>query len=335
MRVLIIGAGRMGIRHATGALKSNAKHICIADISQSSLDIAKQQLLTKGNQDRLTFSLFSERELSHYDIVIFATTAKDRISLFRDVLIHSPQYALFEKPLGQNLEEVRELVKEVNISSVKSFVNLNMRMYSFIKRLKKDLNELPQFLGIKDINFNGGSLGISANGIHYLDLLLFLFGASKAVLAHGEIEEHIIPSGRGPEFGDYGGWATIKFFDNKDKYLGKSFISLTANSSVFGGWDIIGMNGRIRINELEGERVDILRNENSQMPLYRYAADYLLPVSSKIESPNLGDLTYEWIESLRNDENVLPKLEESLTSHQLLFDWLNLGNALNRSFLIT
>ena len=92
----------MGIRHATGALKSNAKHICIADISQSSLDIAKQQLLTKGNQDRLTFSLFSERELSHYDIVIFATTAKDRISLFRDVLIHSTLYALFEKPLGQN-----------------------------------------------------------------------------------------------------------------------------------------------------------------------------------------------------------------------------------------
>lgn len=335
MKVLIVGAGRMGVRHATGVLKSKAEHICIADISQASLDTAKQQLLTKDNQHRLTFSLFAEREISHYDTVIFATTAKNRIGLFRDVLIHTPQYALFEKPLGQNFEEVQELVNEVGASKVTGFVNLNMRMYSFIKELKKNLNELPQFHGTKDINFLGGTLGISANGIHYLDLLLFLFGASKAVLAHGEIEEHIIPSGRGPEFGDYGGWAMIRFFDDKDQFLGKSFISLTANSSVFGGWDIIGKNGRIRINELEGERVDILRNENSQMPLYRYAADYLPPVKSKVESPSLGDLTYEWIESLRNNENVLPRLEESLTSHKLLFDWLSLGSVFDRSFLIT
>jgi predicted dehydrogenase len=338
MNVMIVGAGRMGIRHALGAVKSKADRILITDISEKSLDNAKAQLITKENKHRLEFRPFDKKGNEKFDVVIFATTAKDRLGQFKNVMDNSPSFVLFEKPLGQHFEEVQELILEVKDSGIRSFVNLNMRMYDFVKDLKRDLNDLSQFAGVKRINFSGGCLGISANGIHYLDLLLFLFDANHASILAGEIEDTVIQSGRGAEFGDYGGWAYIKFFDIYDTLLGTSYISLTANSSAFGGWDIIGQNGRIRVNELEGERIDILRDQHSDMPLYRYAADYLPPIVRKIESPFLGDLTSKWLDSLVEDAGAiaLPTLEEAFLSHKLLFDWIAKNNKSGQEqFLIT
>ena len=112
-----------------------------------------------------------------------------------------------------------------------------------------------------NINFTGGALGIGANGIHYLDLLFFLYNAKKAKIAYATIEPETIESGRGSSFKDFGGLIVLEFEDESGKYLGRGTLSLSSTSSVFGGWEIIGSNGRIRINELENQRVDIIRDE--------------------------------------------------------------------------
>jgi predicted dehydrogenase len=338
MNVMIVGAGRMGIRHAHGAIKSNAFKVLVTDISETSLENAKSQLLSIDTENKLEFKLFDNKGTDKFEIVIFATTANGRLKQFQNVMVNLPQFVLFEKPLGQSFIEVSTLLQKVKDSGVRCFVNLNMRMYDYVKDLKRDLNTLPQFAGIKSINFSGGSLGISANGIHYLDLLLFLFDAHSANIVAGQIEDKFIQSGRGAEFGDYGGWVHINFFDNNNILLGTSYISLTANSSVFGGWEIIGQHGRIRINELESERVDILRDKNSELPLFRYAADYLSPITRKIESPFLGDLTRRWIDSIILDPDMseLPNIQDALLPHKLLFDWIGLYNKSDKQqFLIT
>ena len=124
-------------------------------------------------------------------------------------------------------------------------------------------------------------------------------------------------------------------FYKQTQLVGKSHVILLSDSTVFGGWEIIGQHGRVRVNELEGERVDILRNPLSTLPIYRYAAEYLPPVSQKIESPFLGDLTKEWLDSILEKKQVLPTITESLKVHQLMFDWLAYSKTHSNMFPIT
>ncbi len=334
MRILIIGAGRMGLRHAIGVLKvKGIESITVADINEYVLFQAENHLIKDAEGKKISYCLI-ENINEQFEIVIIATTAQGRFKTIECALSVQPKYLLIEKPLGQSFQEVENLIALMEDKNVHTFVNLNMRMYAFVKKLKNDLDNLPQFQGTKTICYNGGSLGIGANGIHYLDLLLYLFGADKAELVNAEIDPFLIPSGRGPSFGDFGGWCCIKYY-NQGIYLGKSLISLSSESTVFGGWDIIGSHGRIRINETEGERVDILRNLESQMPVNRYAADYLIPVVTKIESPFLGDLTCEWIEGLQKGKFLLPDLQNTLKVHKLMFDWLSHSKTYQSIFPIT
>lgn len=333
MKVLIIGAGRMGMRHAAGVLQSKyVDSLTISDISMEALNNAKTNLPNEHAKD-LQF-VYSNKIVGTFDVIIIASTAKDRLSLISQILALEPKYLLIEKPLGQSYQDVTTLNNWVTKTNTKVYVNLNMRMYSFINDLKKDLHNLPQFEGLKQINFTGGTLGIGANGIHYLDLVYYLLDADDAKIIAASIDDTVIPSGRGSDFADFGGWACIHFY-KQQQLVGKSILSLSSSSTVFGGWEIIGKHGRIRINELEGERVDILRNPQSTMPINRYAADYLPPTSTIISSPFLGDITKNWIDSIKEENVTLPSLDESIKVHRLMFDWLDFSNSYKKIFPIT
>ena len=112
--------------------------------------------------------------------MIISATASGRLESCQTARNFSPKSILIEKPLGQSLNQVKELVSFFKDFTGKVFVNLNTRMYPFIKSLKSDLKNFSQFKGPVNISFTGGSLGIGANGIHYLDLLYFLYDAYDA-----------------------------------------------------------------------------------------------------------------------------------------------------------
>jgi predicted dehydrogenase len=334
MKVLIVGAGRMGLRHAKGALEANGvEQVCLVDVAEAALEKAVAQFSEQIAKGRLQLGK-PDTLNGAYEVAIVASTAGKRLDTCERILAHGPSHIMLEKPLGQSYDDVKTLIDFFDHKKVKVSVNLNMRMYDFIKDLKHDLSTFPQFRGSFSINFNGGALGIGANGIHYLDLLLHLFEPADAEIVAGEIDPEIIPSGRGPEFGDFGGWASIRF-QRDGATIGRSLLQLSATSTVFGGWDIIGTHGRIRINELEGQRIDILRNSQSNLPVNRYAADYLTPAVRTIQSPELSNLTQQWLEGLQNGKELLPGLRESLRSHRLMFDWLSKSKSHKNKFPIT
>jgi predicted dehydrogenase len=333
MNVLIIGAGRMGIRHVNGCISSNiVKAIEIIDISESSLNNAKSSIIP--NETKITYSLLSDFYIKHFDIVIIAATASNRLSMCELAIRCNPKRVLIEKPIGQSYDEVVSLSNFIDKSDITFYVNLNMRLYPFISKLKHDLYDLPQFNGEKTISFNGGSLGIGANGIHYLDILFYLFNADGYKINYCEIDKELLQSGRGESFKDFGGRAVIDFTFN-NIIVGKSTLLLSAESTVFGGWEIISKHARVRINELENTRVNIYRKPDSQMPMNRYAADYLPPETIKIETPELQELTKEWIIGISKGLDLLPTLKDSLVSHKLMFEWLSQSDKYDKIFPIT
>jgi len=340
MNLLIIGAGRMGIRHCQGAAQvSEIKHICLVDISQDSLDMAKHDLEADDRTATVSLSFQTTEQFNpdntHFDVGIIASTVTKREETLKLALDAGCKSVLVEKPLGQSLSDVDSLLVFADASDAEISVNLNMRLYEGFRNLKRDLNAFPQMQGEKIITLNTGSLGIGANGIHYLDILFFLLNASSATIVAGEVENTVIPSGRGPQFEDYGGWCTIKYFDEQEQYLGRAHLSMTSTSTVFGGWDLLSLHGRIRINELEQQRVDILRKPESDLPLNRYAGDYLPPEVLAFNTPFLGDVTRDWIEGLIRGEQLLPSVRDSYKTHKLLFDWLALNTAQRKDFSFT
>ena len=310
MKVLIIGAGRMGMRHATGAASVlQVNEVALADISSTAIDNAKEQVKDIPGAGKFSYHLIEDLiGLKGFDIGIVAATASDRIGLCQKVVQAGCKYILVEKPLGQSISEVHELILFFQKSNAKAFVNLNMRVYPDSLKLKGDIESLPQFQGKKSITINTGTVGISANGIHYLDYLFFLTNADSAKLLSADIDLVTIPSARGPQFKDFGGWCIISL-SKANNEVAKAYISVNPESTVFGGWDIVGPHGRITINESSGKRIDYLRNPDSQMPIQRYNADYGQPVETIFDSPMLGDLTRLLIDGLIKSEYLLPSLD--------------------------
>lgn len=332
MDVLIIGAGRMGIRHLQGILKS--QHCCrtiLLDINPEALAAARTAV---NNDPRLTTFLATEFKATPMDVCIIASTAKNRRPLIDLAVECGCRYLMIEKPLGQSLDEVEQLIAYTEKLPMKVVVNLNMRMYEPVKKLKADLMTLPQMQGDKTITLNTGTLGIGCNGIHYLDKVFFLLDADDARIVDAEIDERLIPSGRGPSFCDFGGWAVIKFY-KQGRFAGKLMASMAADSTVFGGWEIVAPFARVVIDEIAATRRTLLRKEDSTMPLNRYAADFEEQPVEKYEAPFLGDLTTQWLEGLEKGVNLLPELSESLKAHKLMFEWLAYSKTHKHIFPIT
>ncbi len=332
---MIIGSGRMGFRHLQGLLTiSSVSQVVVVDKFQDALDITKDKI----SDDRVKYCLLDDIinfQRINYKLVILATTANDRIKTLHELNEFRFEYLLIEKPIAQSISEVFEIIKLLNKQKIKCFVNLNMRMYDYFVKLKKDFDAIPQLEGEKSISINTGALGIGANGIHYIDLVYFLLDADTAEIVASEIEDEKIESGRGSNFKDFGGWALIKYYKNK-VYKGKLYLSMTSSSSAFGSWDIICKHGKILINEANGSRIDTYRSEKSNLPTYKYFIDYNEPHETKIILPSLNDITAIWFKDLLNSNlSKLPLIENTIIAHTLLFNWLENNNSVEKNFPIT
>jgi predicted dehydrogenase len=147
MNVLVLGAGRMGLRHCLGVLKvRDVKTLLVVDVSETSLTNAKSQLENKNPDIKIEYHLADEffKSPSRPEIIIVASTAGNRLETCEKLLHLNPKYILVEKPLGQSLENVEELIQLFEKQSqTKAFVNLNTRLYSGYQKLKKELHALP------------------------------------------------------------------------------------------------------------------------------------------------------------------------------------------------
>ncbi len=338
MKVVIIGAGRMGVRHAQGIDEmTEMSEICLTDISENSLIDAAKAVANSKNPEKFRFMMADDfAKLNEtYDIAIIASTAGDRLETLSNVIQKKVKHVLLEKPLGQSLEEVKRINEYLDkYPEVQSYVNFSMRLTPSLIQLKKDLQIIPQMIGPKTISVNTGAIGIGANGVHLLDMCFFLFDANKATIVASEVEEIVIPSGRGTQFNDFGGWSVIKFYKD-DLYQGKLLLSISATSTPFGPIEIIGSHGRIHYDEVRATRIDSLRNENSELPVYRYHGDYLPDVKKEFVSLSLSELTHFWLRNLINGERVLPEVKDSIAIHEVLFDWLSKSKTHSKLYPIT
>jgi hypothetical protein len=308
MRVLLVGAGRMGLRHLRGLHAAGAEVAVVdprpearAAVDGATAYAALEEALAAGGYDR----------------AVLAETAAGRLERFRLVVDAGISTVLVEKPLEQSRARVAALVEAASAGRVDARVN------HFFRRL--DLfREARDAGGPFHVVVTGGAFGLACNGIHWIDLALFLSGDAAGRLLYGELDATPIASGRGADFRDYGGRGVYGFADGTRLYVSSAATSSAPMHAA------VDQPSRQTILFPHDERAVVAeRDPATALPAYRYGAGYLGREVPALEADELWRSTERWA----NGERLLPTVLESLRAHDLLFDLLETSG--ERHFAIT
>jgi predicted dehydrogenase len=242
------------------------------------------------------------------ETAVLATTAGGRLEQLEVLAERGVRNILLEKPLEQSRARVRRLADVARDAGLRAHVHLH-------RRSNPEYRQLRDRGGPYRLVVTGGAFGLACNGIHYLDLAVFLARAPGR-LVHAELEPEPIGSGRGARFRDYGGHGLFAFGDGTRLYL--------ESWATSAGPELVTVVQREAASVYDGlVALSYERAAASTEPPYRYGAGWSRDERAHFETLRGGETTRRWLEELRDEvEPVLPTLADALPAHELLFDLL-------------
>ena len=191
---LIIGAGQLGSRHLQGLLKyEHPMDVYVLDLFQSSLDTASKRAKEVPHFHDVHYKRDWSGLPDAFDLVIVATNSDVRESVINKLLeAHSVKFLILEKVLFQKMDSyirVSELLKK---RGVQAWVNHPRRMLESYHSLKNRL----LINSIKDFQIIGNDWGLGCNGLHFIDLFVYLSGSKLKSLDCDWIDSELKESKR-------------------------------------------------------------------------------------------------------------------------------------------
>ncbi|MHC4899384.1 MAG: Gfo/Idh/MocA family oxidoreductase [Planctomycetota bacterium] len=313
VRLLLVGAGRMGLRHLRGAGEVDGEIVVVDPRPEAEADVERVAAEAELRAGVCCFRSLVDVPLRDrpVDLAILCATAGGRLERFRTVADAGIRRILIEKPLEQSRARVREILKIARDRQLHVQCNHYRRSLDFTGRLR-------EAGGPYHMVVNTGACGLSANGVHWLDFAVHLTRSRMPRMLFGELDETRIASGRGASFRDYGGRALYSFEDGS-----RLFLSVNANSSAPTAFTVTQPARHCLVDQ--GRDVAILheRDPASAKPNYLYGQDYAWQELPGVESVELSHLTRRWIASHQGGPATeLPTLAEAALAHELLFDLL-------------
>jgi predicted dehydrogenase len=303
--------GAMGRRHLLGLVRSGYKVFAV-EPSLNAYETARADLISANLDENLLYRVDGPRD--HYQIAVFSETANFRYENFADfVESTSIEKILIEKPISSNYTEsvkLFELAKAKNIHG-RCSVNFVRRTWPHINRLKALCDGASDF----SVTVNGGAVGIGCNGIHYLDMFLYLSSGQCPEVRWSHISKQRVKSGRGEQFEDFGGEFVL------EGERGKFMASLAANSSANVVMTVRGEHFSAYVDYGTRKWRLSIRNAASTLPNYRYGGDYKVVEEGVLELVPLDRVTELWAGGALE----LLSLDQALVTHRLLDQILRVG----------
>lgn len=305
MKVVVIGCGQLGSRHA----ESLAKHpkvtdIVLVDPSNSSLGLAMERIKDTGYSG--TVRTLDTPDLVHGDfrLAVVSTSAGDRLSALNGFLQNSrADHFLLEKLLATNLDSLDEIFKAAQKNQRQFWVNCPMPFFPHYESIEKEISQLKIEGPIK-YSVRGGNFGLVTNFIHYLDHFYSLVGNPIAkVLVDSKAQ--VIPSKR------------IGY----SELLGK----ISASTENGDELDVEFLEGQTsEVLEIAIQKGDFCWTvDELNLTLTKYSLDGA-SVRESILTPRQSDLTHLSLMSLESGHKPhWATLEESAELHRKLLEGLN------------
>ena len=289
MKTVLIGCGRMGQRHIIAARKLKHEIIGIFDKSTESKKITQKKFKLKkevfySNLDKM----FKE---NNAEFCIIATTADTHYKFVLKSVEHGVKFILLEKPIATSIADCEKMNQICKKNKVFISVNHQMRFQKHYTIIKKLLNT-KKFGGLKSMNVLAGNIGISMNGMHYMEGFRFLT-KEKIIKVNGWLEKNKDKNPRGKKFKDVGGQILAVTKSKKKLYIDASTNQYHGIHVVF-----IAKNGIITSDELLNQISYTVRNSKYlKFPSYRFG----MPSDNKRIKLNLNNMTIEsTIEVMKN-----------------------------------
>ena len=308
MKVLLVGAGRMGLRHLQG-LAAVTPDAHVVDPSEAARD-------TAARAGAVVHPSIAEALASAgpFDAAVLGETAAGRLERVTELVSAGVPSLLLEKPVEQSRERVHRLAAVVAAGGVDARVNHFFRTLDLFA-------ELRAAGGPFQVSVVGGAFGLACNGIHWIDLALYLSGDAPGRLAFGELDELTIASGRGEEFCDYGGRGLFAYEDGSWLFLASAAASSAPMQAT-----IVQPTRETALFPHESRAIVSSRRPGSDKPVFLYGADYAQSEREALTADALVGSTSAWARCVaESGEHRHPSLELSVTAHDLLFDLLETG----------
>jgi predicted dehydrogenase len=252
-KIVLVGAGQIGSRHLQAL--ANIKNLCsitVVDPNQDSLDRARNRLLEVSNSSSNVFFTSEMPVGESFDLAIIATSADVRLAAFERLLQQNNlKNVIFEKVLFQSAGQIQQCTELLEKHAIQAWVNCPRRAYPSYKQLKSLIQEDP----LVSMVVTGSNYGLACNGIHFVDLFVYLSGP-KAVVMKQELDHELFESKRRGCFEVFGSLNAT----TTDSFLSVSCDNVTQHMSY--KIELITQHKRYLIDELaQNMRVYNVDNE--------------------------------------------------------------------------
>jgi predicted dehydrogenase len=174
---IIIGLGRLGVRHLQGLLKTNITAIiyCV-ELSLEAIEDAREKAAEVSHESKLVF-VKDIPEGINFQIAIQSTNSSERYLLSKKLIeTNKVEHLILEKVIFTKENEYALFSNDLKKTETKCWVNHVRRLYPHYQDLQRKLDSNHPISG----SVSGSGWGLASNGLHFIDLFQFL-SQSKAV----------------------------------------------------------------------------------------------------------------------------------------------------------
>jgi len=122
------------------------------------------------------------------DIVSVCTPDKDHFPTLMKLIQYKPRLVVCEKPLTDNLQKTKEILKLYGEEKIPLLVNYSRRFDKNVQSLKRDIQKSRYGKVLLAVGIY--TKGILHNGSHLIDLVRYLFGEVRSFEALYSISDH-------------------------------------------------------------------------------------------------------------------------------------------------
>ena len=270
---LVIGLGRMGMRHVEALKSTGVAAILGWDPRAEAKEMATQAGVT-------WLEKIGDAAGASPQIAIIASTAPAHVDNLRSVAaLKTVRAVLCEKPMACSLAECDAMTALAARENIRLGVNFYRRYSPPYLALKQMGDDGKIMGGFVSMIVTCGAGGMACNGIHYLDLARWLFGCeARAVSAF--YRDLKLPVTRGIAFEDPGLYAVVHFAGGQ-----RLFLDFSDDFGLSQRVEICAPHGRVLIDE-ESCAIQIQhRPEEARPTTLRFYGASLQPLEFPYQHP--------------------------------------------------
>jgi len=185
-KVIIIGLGNIGLLYDKDEFNDKSKFLTHTKtiyhsesfqlIGGVDIDYSKRKIFNElTNLNAYESIKHIKKDINDVDIVVLSSSTDSHLNVLEEIInSYNPKVLLCEKPLSYNMSDSIKIIELCKKQKIELFINFPRRVEASVKAMKRMIKKSEYFKGT--VWYSNGTIN---NGIHFIDIISYLFGAYK------------------------------------------------------------------------------------------------------------------------------------------------------------